>query len=149
MHAREQIRQALLPYLQVAAFGPRVYPSRVRAVDPARLGGPCLLVACGDELIASGPGEPSALQQRTLEIILRIVAKADLPNLDQQLAEALLQLEQALVAAGSLGGRLPAGLLPVSVQAGIDESLEMPLGTLQLICHVSYSVYADAPDRII
>lgn len=151
MHARQQIRQALLPHLQkLPQFGGRVFASRVLPLDPARLGGPCLLLFCHDEprIEVESCGQPG-MQSRSLELVLRMVAKADLPDLDDQLDDCLLACETALAAAGDLAGRLPAGLQLASVQVGIDESLEQPLGVLQLICLASYRVHADRPDQII
>ncbi|UXY13863.1 hypothetical protein N8I74_11070 [Chitiniphilus purpureus] len=146
MHLRAQIRTALAALLQgLPSTGTRVYQSRSLPVDPAHLGGPCLLVWCGAEQIDQTlAGAPQL--RRQVEVTARIVAK-DTASLEDVLDQAIAEVEAAIAAQFTVGGLIPAGLRLDRIDTGIDQSLERPVGMAQLTWRGEYYTQRGNPHQ--
>lgn len=140
-HLRQQIREAVASQVTgLVTTGSRVHQSRVRPRATAEL--PCLLVHSNDtEQVEMADAD--VMQQRTLPIVVRGLAKGG-ATLDDTLDQIALEVETALAANPRLSGKATASRL-VSVDTDFDDSLEQPVGEIQLSYVFTYFVQAGAP----
>lgn len=127
-HIRTQIREAMAAALMgLATTGDRVHINRVRPVSVTA--GPVLGVTIARETVAELGLDP--LQQRDLIIEVNGYCAVS-PSPDDLLDQIGLEVEQAIVAAGLLGGLIKAVPALSGVEIGIDDSAETPLGRIRM-----------------
>lgn len=142
-HARQQIREAVATALTgLTTTGTRVHQSRVRPLDAASL--PCLLLTTDGEQIVTGS---QGYQERELTVQVKGIAKAA-ANLDDTLDTMAAEVETALQAAGSLGGKVQGGMNLQSIEVDFDDSLEKPAGVIVMTYQAGYVTQAGAPGTI-
>ena len=141
-HARTQIRNAVIAALSgLPTTGNRVYPGRSLPLDPERIGGPGLLVYCGNEEVEAVTLHAPAVEEHALLIHLRGVAKAS-SNLEDVLDQIALETQPAITQA------LPDMAL-IALQVDEDDTLEKPCGLITLTYRMKYHIAADAPDVLL
>ena len=138
-HVRTQIRAQVIAALAgLPTTGNRVYPGRSLPLDPERIGGPGLLVYCGNEEVEAVTLHAPAVEEHALLIHLRGVAKAS-SNLEDVLDQIALEVQRAM-----------AQQLPdtehIALQVDEDDTLEKPCGLITLTYRMKYHIAADAPD---
>ncbi len=143
-HARQQIREAVASALTgLATTGTRVYQSRTRPQAEGTL--PCLLVTTDNERVETSE---MARQDRLLTVTVRGLAKAG-ATLDDTLDTIAAEVETALQAAGSLSGKVPAGLLLQEIDVDFDDALDKPAGVVVLQYQAGYFTVAGAPGTFV
>jgi len=141
-HVRTQIRNQVIAALAgLPTTGNRVYPGRSLPLDPDRVGGPGLLVYCGNEEVEAVTLHAPAIEEHALLLHLRGVAKAS-ANLEDVLDQIALEVQRAMAQA------LPDMAL-IALQVGEDDTLEKPCGLITLTYRMKYHVHADAPDVLL
>ena len=146
MHARQAIREAAAALLTgLATTGSRVHQSRLPylTLDDAVL--PALLVVTEEETI-----EPHTIGdglERNLTLQVSGLAKAA-SNLDDTLDTIAAEVETALGAARTLSGKATQSWL-TQIRVGLDDSLEKPVGRVDLSYRVVYFTNAGAPGTLI
>ena len=141
-HLRTQIRTAVVSALTgLATTGSRVHASRLRPTQAL----PCLLIETNDERIEQ---TIQAVQQRTLNVTVRAYAKVT-ATVDDTLDQIALETETALAAAGSLGGKLPGGLLLERIETDFDDTLEQPAGALVMQFTGSFFTASGSPGVLV
>ncbi len=139
-HARQQIREAVATALVgLPTTGSNVYQSRMRPATDDTL--PCLLVMTGDEAIDSTAQE---WQTRRLVVLVQGMAKAT-ADVDDTLDDIALEVEEALFNAGTLGGKLPGGLVLQKMEMDFNDSLDKPIGVIALQFSADYFTNAGTP----
>jgi hypothetical protein len=141
-HARRQIREAAATALTgLSTTGSRVFQSRMKPTESL----PCLLVAVDDEEIEQ---TPQSRQARSLTLTVRGMAKSG-ATVDDTLDAIAEEVETAAQAAGTLGGKVPGGLVLKSISTEFDETLEKPAGVIVLEYQAGYFTVAGAPGTFV
>lgn len=141
-HARTQIRAQVIAALAgLPTTGNRVYPGRSLPLDPDRVGGPGLLVYCGNEEIEAVTLHTPRVEEHALLLHLRGVVKAG-SNLEDLLDQIALEVQRAMAQ------QLPDTEL-ITLQVDEDDTLEKPCGLITLTYRMKYHVHADAPDVLL
>lgn len=137
-HARQSIREAVATAVTgLASTGSWVFRSRMRPQESL----PCLLVNAGDEEVLTSEGN---VQTRVLEIEIVGVAKAA-ANVDDSLDTIASEVEAAVQAAGTLGGKVSVPPALARISTAFDDSLEQPVGEITLVFACTYFTNAGAP----
>ena len=134
-HARQQIREALAARVTgLTTCGTRVFQSRMATQDVL----PCLLITTDDEEIK--PGTIGNIYQRGLSV--RIIGLAEATGtLDDTLDTIAAEVEVAMSA------EYWAELVAINV--GFDETLEKPVGRIELVYRVTYRTASSVPGTIL
>lgn len=141
MHVRQQIREAAAALLTgLATTGARVFQSRLRPLRDADL--PCLLINTDDEEIETQGISANALQERTLTLSIRAVAKQS-DALDAELDTLLAEIETAL-GNSTLGGKAESILL-ASIRIEMNDEIEKPVGIATAQYRVTYYTATGTP----
>ena len=141
-HARQQIREAVATALTgLTTTGTRVYQSRMTPKDTQ----PFLLIETGHEEIEQGP---QLCLQRALIVTVRGYAKAA-SNVDDALDTIAAEIEVAAQAAGTFGGKLPAGLVLQSIDVDFDDALERPVGVIEMQFKAGYFTQSGLPGSFV
>jgi hypothetical protein len=131
-HRRTTIRNQITALLTgLATTGPRVHQSRMAPVDADDM--PCLLVTTGDEDIAAASGLNGPLD-RSLSINVRGYAMG--ATVDAVLDQISEEVEIAMT---------PAGFVLRRIEIDFDESLERPVGSINLSFETLYFTPAGNP----
>lgn len=142
VHLRRQIREAVATLVTgLATTGSRVHQSRMRPKDDAGL--PCLLVHSNDTEQVE-PADTDALQQRTLPIVIKGIAKEGDTPLDDTLDQIAIEVETALAGNPRLGGLAKRSALR-SVDTEFDDSTNKPVGEVLLTYEFTYFTLAGTP----
>jgi hypothetical protein len=137
-HARQQIREALATVVTgLTSTGSRVYQSRMRAQESL----PCLLVVTNNESIAQADFDNQL--EHTLSLVITGVAKAA-ANVDDALDTIAAEVETAIGSLNSLGGKV-RGLALESIETDFDDTLEQPVGLVNLGYRCTYFTNAGVP----
>jgi hypothetical protein len=140
-HVRQQIREAAAALVTgLATTSTRVFQSRIYPLRDADL--PCLLVMTDDEDINSDGISSPALQDRTLRLVIKVVAKAN-ANLDDALDSIAAEVETA-IGSTTFSGKAKSCLLE-SINVDMSDELEKPSGTAALNFRVNYFTATGAP----
>lgn len=143
-HARQQIREAVATALTgLATTGSRVHQSRMRPASDAGL--PCLLITTDQERIEQSLQSRLA---RELVVTVRGLAKAS-ATLDDTLDTIAEEVEAAMQAAGTLTNRIPAGLVLESIEVEFDDTLDKPVGVVEMRYRAGYYTLAGSPATIV
>jgi hypothetical protein len=143
-HARQQIREAVATALTgLTTTATRVFQSRMRPASDSQV--PCLLITCDSELIES---TVQSRQQRELTLTIQGIAKGT-TTLDDTLDQIALEVETALQAAGSLGGKVPGGLVLQRHQVEFDDSLDKPVGVIVMEFKAGFFTTAGVPGSFV
>jgi hypothetical protein len=143
-HARQQIREAVATAVTgLTTTGSRVFQSRMRPASDTQV--PCLLVTCDTEIIEQ---TTQARQVRDLTVTVQGIAKGT-TGLDDTLDTMALEVETALQAAGSLGGKVPGGIVLQRHQVEFDDSLDKPVGVIVMEFKAGYFTTAGAPGSFV
>jgi hypothetical protein len=144
-HIRTQIRHALAAALTgLPTTGARVNVNRGLPVSVAA--GPVLGIAIPGETITELGLDP--LHQRALQIEVNGYAAID-AGLDDLLDQIGLEVEQAMVTAGLLGGLIKAVPALAKVEIGIDDSAATPMGRIRMTYTTQTFTAPAAPDTVI
>jgi hypothetical protein len=139
-HARQQIREAVATALTgLTTTSTRVYQSRMRPASDSMV--PCLLITCDSEQIEQ---TVQSRQYRLMTLIVQGIAKGT-TTLDDTLDTIAAEVETALQAAGSLGGKVPGGLVLQRHQVEFDDSLDKPVGVIVMEFSAGYFTTAGSP----
>lgn len=139
-HLRTQIRDAMATAVtSLATTGTRVHKSRMYPAADAGL--PCLLVFCGDQERIEQ--DATNIQQRTLEMTVRGLVKAT-GDIDASLNQIALEVEAAVQSAGTLSSKV-SGVTLTGIDSTLDDSLEKPVGIIDLSYRITYFTIAGAP----
>jgi hypothetical protein len=137
-HARQQIREAFATVVTgLASTGSRVFQSRMRAQETL----PCLLVVTNDETIV--PADFDNKLEHSLAIVVSGVAQAA-ANVDDTLDTIALEVETAVGSLNYLGGKVK-GLSLESITTEFDDSLQQPVGLINLGYRCTYYTNAGVP----
>lgn len=141
-HVRDQISNQVIAVLDgLPTTGNRVYLGRVLPLDPERIGGPGLLVDCGNEEVEPITlGEPP-IEEHTLLLHLTGVIKVS-SNLENVCNQIALEVQRAMAQ------QLPDVRL-IGLNKGVNETLEKPCGEITLTYRMKYHIAADAPDVLL
>lgn len=143
-HARQQIREAVASALTgLATTGARVHQSRMRPADAAGL--PCLLITTDGEQIDT---DLQTHQTRLLTITVRGLAKAA-SNVDDTLDAIASEVEAALNSAGTLGNKVPGGVVLKEIDVDFDDALDKPAGVVVMQYQAGYYTLAGSPGTIV
>ncbi len=143
-HARQQIREAVATALTgLTTTGSKVYQSRMLPQGDAGL--PCLLITTASEEI---DGTVQAHQLRDLTIVVRGYARA-VANLDDTLDVICAEVETALQTAGTLGGKVPGGLMLQRIETDLDDALDKPAGVVEMQFKAGYFTSAGIPGAFV
>lgn len=143
-HARTAIRAAIVTALTgLTTTGARVFGERTYPKSDANL--PCLQVMTGDEPEIIEGLSATPILERRMQLLVRCVAKANMPTLDTTLDNMLAEVEVAMNSAGTLSGKVKDISAPKSIEYGGDDSLEKPVGIAQIIFEVIYFTKAGTP----
>jgi len=144
-HLRTQIRAALgVALTGLASTGTRVHINRVRPVSV--VAGPVLGITIARETVTEMGLDP--IQQRDLSIEINGYCAAA-PAPDDTLDQIGLEVEQAMVAAGLLGGLVKAVPALAGIDIGIDDSAETPMGRIRMTYTTRTFTAPAAPDTVI
>lgn len=146
-HARTQIRNAVAALLTgLPTTADRVHVNRRRPVPGGSLQ-PTLLIRTGEDVADDEPvviGSPRLIH-RHLQVIVEAVARD--AAVDDLLDQVSLEVEQALAADLSLGGRVVA-LSPWTVTRA-EEDDDDKLGGMAISFTAEYRIYENAPDVLV
>lgn len=138
-HLRTSLRDAMATAVTgLTSTGSRVHKSLLYPVAADAL--PCLLVACGEQ--EQIQQESNYIQQRTLLMTVRGMAKAT-GDLDATLNQIALEVEAAVQAAGMLGGKVDDVTL-TEIRTDVDDSMDKPVGVIELTYRLIYFTVAGA-----
>ena len=144
-HARQQIREAAATLLTgLTTTGSRVHQSRLPYVtlDDTLL--PALLITTEDEQVAQATVHGHLERRLTLNVAGLAKAAA---NLDDTLDTIAAEVETALGAVPTLSGKCTYHGL-TGIRVGLDDSLEKPVGRIDLSFEVLYFTNAGAPGTL-
>lgn len=131
-HRRSVIRGQVASLVTgLATTGSRVHQSRMYPVGSAEM--PCLLVMAGDEDISPTFGLNGTLD-RSMTISVRGLAMG--ASVDNVLDQIAAEVESVLC---------PAGYVLRRIEVDFDESLERPVGSIQLNFETLYFTPAGSP----
>jgi len=134
-HARQQIREALAARVTgLTTCGTRVFQSRMVPQETL----PLLLVTTNDEEI--NPGTIGNIYERVLSVRIIGLAKAT-GSVDDTLDTIAAEVEVAMSA------EYWAELVAINV--GFDETLEKPVGRIELVYRVTYRTASSVPGTIL
>lgn len=137
-HARRSIREAVATAVTgLATTGSRVFQSRMREQETL----PCLLVVTDSEVVDATVG---TIQQRELEIRITGLAQTA-SNVDDTLDAIAEEVETAVQSAGTLGGLVSAAPVLTGIRTAFDDSLQQPVGEIELSFRCTYFTHAGAP----
>lgn len=137
-HARRQIREAVATALTgLTTTGSRVFQSRMREQESL----PCLLVVTDTENVDASVG---TIQQRDLDILVTGLAQGA-SNVDDTLDAIAEEVETAMQAAGTLGGLVSVAPGLTGIRTQFDDSLQQPVGEIELAFRCTYFTHAGAP----
>lgn len=141
-HVRQQIREALATAVTgLATTGSRVYQSRIYPLGDSKL--PCLLVNTDSEDVEQMTIGPTPDMERTLDLMVRCVAKA-VDNLDDMLDTMAAEVETVL-GAGSVMPTLIKSIVLASIRIEMDDGKESPVGVATLNYRITYVTASNAP----
>lgn len=145
IHLRTQIRDALTTAVTgLATTAGRVHKSYTPPLDAADL--PCLCIRTdGAEQIDGATVGVS--QERALPITVSGYVKAA-GDIDATLNQIALEVETALAAVPTLSGKCTRIELS-GIDSGIDQSLEKPVGRVDINYRITYFTAAGAPGTLI
>lgn len=145
VHVRTTIRNTVASALTgLTTTGSHVFKSRMHPQAEANL--PCLLVITNDEPeIMEGDGSPQTLE-RHLDVQVKGIVKAS-SNLDETLDKIALEVETAMSVL-ALTGAIKA-LSFQSINVGMDDSLDKPVGVIALNYRITYYTVAGVPGAAI
>ena len=144
-HARQAIREAAATLLTgLATTGSRVHQSRLPYVTLDDTSLPALLVTTEDEQVAQATVHGRLERRVTLNVAGLAKAAA---NLDDTLDSIAAEVETALGAAPTLSGKCTFHGL-TGLRVGLDDSLEKPVGRIDLAFEVLYFTNAGAPGTL-
>lgn len=141
MHARQQIRDALVGALAGLSVGANIFASRLVPLNESQL--PALLIATESEDIA-GADIGDTLERR-LDIVIRIAARAP-DDIDDDLDSIAEEVETRL-AGNTLGGLLSAFYL--TSHRVEFEQLDQPVGIAEMRYQAIYYTTAGAPGAVL
>ena len=134
-HARQQIREALAARVTgLTTCGTRGFQSRMVPQETL----PLLLVTTNDEEI--NPGTIGNIYERVLSVSIIGLAKAT-GSVDDTLDTIAAEVEVAMSA------EYWAELVAINV--GFDETLEKPVGRIELVYRVTYRTASSVPGTIL
>lgn len=142
-HVREQIRDAVVTACTgLTTTGTRVYRERLYQLRAADL--PGLRIYCGAEQV-----EPDRLgaihgQQRDMELMVEGLARAT-SDLDETLDDIAAEVEAALAADITLGGKAKALYLAAIDDPEQSDEAEQPTGLVRLRYRVHYRTLNTTP----
>ncbi len=137
-HARRQIREAVATALTgLTTTGSRVFQSRMREQESL----PCLLVVTDTENVDASVG---TIQQRDLDILVTGLALGA-SNVDDTLDAIAEEVETAVQAGGTLGGLVSVAPVLTGIRTQFDDSLQQPVGEIELAFRCTYFTHAGAP----
>lgn len=140
-HVRTQLRTALGAVLAGLPAVPYVYINRARALDHTQA--PCLRITTPQER-AEPLGVSVGMQDRTVTVLIEAFVKAE--PLDDAADQAGLEVEQAIEAAGTLGGLIKAPMQLDEVRLEIEDTASPPLAVLRMAYTAQIYTLAAAPD---
>lgn len=141
-HVRQQIREAAATLLTgLTTTGARVYQNRLHPLADANL--PCLLINTDSEEIEALTFHATPEMDRTLDLMVRCVAKAN-SNLDDTLDTMLAEVETALGAA-SVMPTLIKTIGAKGIQIDLSDGKESQVGIATLVYRISYITASNAP----
>lgn len=144
-HVRQQIRAALKTQLTgLTTTGANVFANRVHPVQPSQL--PCLLIETNNE-VDTTIDVTSALLDRKLDVVVRVVAKAN-ANLDDTLDTAMKEVEAKLyssLAVNTLNDLVKSMQLQ-SIDVALNGEQEKTIGQATMLWQVNYFTRGNAPD---
>lgn len=150
MHARQAIREAAAALLTgLTTTGSRVHQSRLpyATLDDTLL--PALLVVTGGESGGDMTTDDAAIQRRPCDLIVSGLAKPS-ANLDDVLDTIAAEVETALGKAITVTGKsIRIEGPPVIPEPTLDDSLERPVGRIDLTFRLIYFTAAGAPGTLL
>lgn len=144
-HARQAIREAAAALVTgLSTTGSRVHQSRLPYVTLDDSGLPALLVTTEDEQVTQATVHGRL--ERRLTLTVSGLAKTA-ANLDDTLDSIAAEVETALGAAPTLSGKCTFHGL-IGIRVGLDDSLEKPVGRIDMSFEVLYFTNAGAPGTL-
>jgi hypothetical protein len=144
-HMRQQVREAVATALTgLATTSTRVYENRLNPLQAANL--PCLVVTTDSEQIEYGAfGGLSRRQHRNLRLVVKGIAKAS-ASVDDTLDTICKEVEVAIAAGGTFGGKLGGGLQLESTQIELDGDGDKTVGVATMEFSGTYLTMEGVPD---
>lgn len=143
-HVRTQLRIALGTALAGLPSVPAVYINRARPLDSTHA--PCVRITTPQERIEP-MGVSVGIQDRTVTVLIEAFVKA--APLDDAADQAGLEVEQAIEAAGTLGGLIKGAMQLEEVRLEIEDTTSPPLAMLRMAYTAQLYTLASAPDTAI
>lgn len=141
-HVRQQIREAAATLLTgLTTSGAKVYQNRLHPLPDANL--PCLLVNTDSEDVEQMTIAATPDLERTLDLMVRCVAKAT-SNLDDTLDTMAAEVETVLGAA-SVMPTLIKSIVLAGIRIEMDDGKESPVGVATLNYRITYVTASNAP----
>lgn len=145
-HAHKLIRDAVETKLTgLTSTATRVYSNRLYALDDASL--PALRVYLDNETVEELSIHRPAQQQRQIQLVVECCAKAASSGLDDTCDQMQLEVEKALYAGISVGGKT---LYPSLTGSAYDDAIGLtPVAVKRVAFSIDFFTLANAPDSLI
>lgn len=143
-HVRTQLRTALGAALAGLPSVPTVHINRARPLDHTHA--PCLRITTPLERIEP-LGVSVGMQDRSATVLIEAFVLAT--PLDDAADQAGLEVEQAIEAAGTLGGLIKGAMQLDEVRLEIEDAASPPMAMLRMAYTAQLYTLAAAPDTAI
>ena len=149
-HARQAIREAAATLLTgLTTTGSRVHQSRLPYVTLGDAELPALLIVTAADDPDGMTMDTAAIQKRYCDLVVSGLAKPS-ANLDDVLDSIAAEVETAVGRAITVSGKtLPIEASPQIPPPMIDESLERPVGRIDMTFRLTYFTAAGAPGTLL
>lgn len=145
-HVHKLIRDAVQTRLTgLATTTTHVFANRLYALADADL--PALRIFLDNESVDELSVNRPATQERRIDIVVECCAKSSSATLDDTCDQMQLEVEKALYAGITVGGRT---LYPVLTESAYDDAIGLtPVAVKRLGFSIEYHALANAPDSLI